>query len=50
MAMWFSPNHETEFSDVGTIFQDSFQAEFEDCFMDEFMAVNDSLERCKNKK
>ena len=21
MAMWFSPNHETEFSDIGTVFR-----------------------------
>ena len=50
MAMWFSPNHETEFSDVGTIFRDCFRAEFEDCFMAEFIVVNDSLESCKKIK
>ena len=33
MVVWFSHNHETEFSDVGTVFQDCFQAEFEDYFM-----------------
>ena len=43
MVMWFSPNH-------GTIFRDSFRAEFEDCFMAEFIAVNDSLESCKKIK
>ena len=43
MAVWFSPNHETEFLDVGTDFCDSSRTEFEDCFMDEFIAVNDSL-------
>ena len=47
MAMWFSPNHGTEFSDVETIFWDSFRAKFEDCFMVEFITVNDSLESCK---
>ena len=46
MAVWFSPNHGTEFSDAGTIFRDSFLAEFEDCFMVEIIAVNDSLEIC----
>ena len=46
MAVWFNPNHGTEFSDVGTIFRDSFRAEFENCFMAEFIAVNDSLEIC----
>ena len=44
MAMWFSPNHGTEFSDVGTVFRYSLWAEFGDCFMVEFIAVNDSLE------
>ena len=44
MAVWFSPNHGNEFSDIGTVFRDSFQAEFEDYFMVEFIAVNDSLE------
>ena len=44
MAVWFSPNHGTEFSNVGTIFRDSFRAEFENCFMAEFIGVNDSLE------
>ena len=48
MVVWFSPNHGTEFSDV-IVFQDSFRAKFEDCFMDEFIIVNDSLESCKNK-
>ena len=46
MAVWFSPNHETEFSDVKTIFRDNFSAESEDYFMIEFIAVNDSLEIC----
>ena len=46
MAVWFNPNHGTKFSDVGTIFRDSFRAEFENCFMAEFIAVNDSLEIC----
>ena len=45
MAVWFSPNHGTKFSDVGTV----FRAEFEDCFMAEFIAVNNSLESCKKK-
>ena len=44
MAVWFSPNHGTAFLDVGTVFWDSLRAEFEDCFMVEFIAVNDSLE------
>ena len=42
MAVWFNPNHRTEFSDVRTV----FRAESEDCFMDEFIAVNDSIEIC----
>ena len=46
MVVWFSPNHETKFSDVGTVFWDCFRAEFEDCFMVEFIAVNDSLKIC----
>ena len=50
MAVWFSLNHGSEFSNVGIIFRDSFQdnfrAEFEDCFMAEFIAVNDILEIC----
>ena len=46
MAMWFNPNHRTEFSNVGFVFRDIFRAEFEDCFMAEFIAVNDSLEIC----
>ena len=46
MAVWFSPNHGTEFSDIGTVFLDNFQAKFVDCFMDEFIVVNDSLEIC----
>ena len=46
MVVLFSPNHGTEFSDVGTVFRDCFRAEFEDCFMDEFIAVNDSLKFC----
>ena len=25
MAVWFSPNHETEFSDVGTFFETVFR-------------------------
>ena len=49
MAIWFSPNHGTEFSDVGTIFQDCFRADFEDYFMTEFIVVNDSLEICLKK-
>ena len=40
MAVWFSPNHGIEFSDVGTV----FRADFENCFMAEFIVVNDSLE------
>ena len=44
MAVWFSPNHGTEFSDVGTVFRNSFRAEFEEYFMAEFIFVNDSLE------
>ena len=47
MAMWFSPNHRNEFSNVGIVFWDSFRAEFEDCFMAKFIAVNNSLEICK---
>ena len=47
MAVWFNPNHGTEFSDVGIVFRDSFLAEFEDYFMAEFIAVNNSLEICK---
>ena len=47
MAVWFSPNHRIEFSDVRTVFWNSFQAEFEDCFMVEIIVVNDSLESCK---
>ena len=43
MAVWFSPNHGTEFSNVGTVFHDSFQLEFEDSFIAEFIVVNDSL-------
>ena len=46
MAMWFNPNHGTGFLDVGTI----FWAEFEDCFMAEFIAMNDNLESCKKIK
>ena len=46
MVMWFSPNHGTEFLDVGTVFRDSFRAEFEDCFMAEIIVVNDNLEIC----
>ena len=42
MAVWFKPNHGTNFSDVGTVFLDNFRAEFEDCFMAEFIAVNDN--------
>ena len=47
MAMWFSPNHGTEFSDVGIVFRDSFRVEFEDYFMVEFIVVNDNFESCK---
>ena len=50
MVVWFSLNHGTEFSDVGTVFRDCFRAEFEDCFMAECIAVNDSLESCKKNK
>ena len=50
MAVWFSLNHVTEFSDIGTVFRDSFRAEFEDCFMAEFITVNDSLESHKKIK
>ena len=46
MAVWLSPNHGTEFSNVRTIFQDCFRAKFEDCFMAKFIVVNDSLEIC----
>ena len=46
MAMWFSPNHRTEFSDIGTIFRDCFWVEFEDCFIAKFIVINDSLEIC----
>ena len=35
MAVWFSPNQGTEFSDVETIFRNSFWVEFEDYFMDD---------------
>ena len=44
MAVWFSLNHETDYLNVGTVFRDRFQAKFEDCFMTEFIVVNDSLE------
>ena len=47
MDVWFSPNHGTEFSDVVTVFRVSFRAKFEDCFMDEFISINDSHESCK---
>ena len=46
MVVWFSPNHGTNFPDIVTVFWDSFQAEFENDFMAEFIAVNDSLEIC----
>ena len=46
MSMWFSPNHGIEFSDIVIVFLDCFRAKFEDCFMAEFIAVNDSLEIC----
>ena len=46
MAVWFNPNHETEFSDVRPVFLDNFWAEFEDYFMAKFIAINDSLEIC----
>ena len=46
MTVWFSPNHGTEFSDVVTVFRNSLRVEFEDCFMAEFIAVNDSIEIC----
>ena len=46
MVVWFNSNHGTKFSDVGTVFWDSFRAEFEECFMTEFIAVNDRLEIC----
>ena len=46
MTVWFSPNHGIEFSEVGTVFQNHFCAEFEKCFMVEFITVNDSLEIC----
>ena len=46
MDLWFSTNHGIEFSEVGTIFQESFRAECEDCFMAEIISVNDSLEIC----
>ena len=44
MAMWFSRKHGTEFSDVETVFRESFRAKLEDCFMAEFIAVNYNLE------
>ena len=44
MTVWFNPNHETEFLDVGTVFWDGFRAKFEDCIMAEIIAVNDNLE------
>ena len=47
MAVWFSPNHGTKFSNVGTVFRDNFQVEFEDYFMAEFIAVNDNPESYK---
>ena len=50
MAVWFGPNHGTEFLDIETIFRDSFWVEFEDCFMAEFIVVNDSLDSCKKIK
>ena len=46
MVMWFSPNHVIEFFNVGTI----FWVEFKDCFMAEFIAINESLESCKKIK
>ena len=46
MVIWFSPNRGTEFSDIGTVFQHYFMAEFEDCFMAEFIAINYRLEIC----
>ena len=46
MAMWFSPNHRTEFSDIGTVFRDSFWVDFEGCFMVDYVAIKDSLEIC----
>ena len=49
MAVRFNPNHGTEFSNVGTVFRDGFLAEFEKCFMAEFITVNDNLEICKKK-
>ena len=46
MAVWFNPNYETEFSDVRIVFRDNFRAEFENCFMVEFIVFNDNLEMC----
>ena len=46
MTAWFNPNRGTEFSNIGTVFWDNFWAEFEDCFMVEIIAVNDSLKIC----
>ena len=46
MAVWFSPNHGTEFSNIWTIFLDCFLANFEDCFMAKIIDVNDILEIC----
>ena len=46
MAVWFNPNHMIEFLDVRTIFLEQL---FEDCFMAEFIVVNNSLERGKRK-
>ena len=47
MVVWFNPNHRTEFSDAGNVFQHRFRAKFKDCSMAEFIAINDSLESCK---
>ena len=50
MAVWFSPNHRTKFLSIGTNFRNIFRVEYGDCFMAEFIVVNDSLEMCKIKK
>ena len=41
-----SPTMRLSFRTLGLFFWDSFRAEFEDCFMDEFIGINDSLEIC----
>ena len=50
MDVWFSPNHGTKFLGVGTVFRDSFQAEFEDCFMAEIVKPRENPNFLKNGK